>query len=72
VPLGSLLRGATGNWLAVLYLAAAVNLLAAALALFVLKPMRRQFIRRSMAAKAAERVAEAEARTRRAAGVTAG
>jgi hypothetical protein len=34
--------------------------------------MRRQFIRRSMAAKAAERVAEAEARTRRAAGVTAG
>ncbi len=72
VPLGSVLRGATGNWLAVLYLAAAVNLLAAALALFVLKPMRRRFIRRSMAARAAERAAEAEARTRRAAGMAAG
>ncbi len=66
VPLGSMLRAATGNWLAVLYVAAAVNLLAAALALFVLKPMRRRFIRRSMEARARERRDEAEARTRRA------
>jgi OFA family oxalate/formate antiporter-like MFS transporter len=62
VPLGSILRDYTGNWLAVLYLAAGVNLLAAALALFALKPMRRAFIRRSMAARAAERLAEANAR----------
>jgi OFA family oxalate/formate antiporter-like MFS transporter len=68
VPLGSVLRAATGNWLAVLYAAAAVNLLAAALALFVLKPMRRRFIRRSMEARAAQRRALAEAVTRAAPG----
>ncbi len=71
VPLGSVLRAATGNWLAVLYVAAAVNLLAAGLALFVLRPMRRRFIRRSMAARAAERQAAAEARLRRAGGKAA-
>ena len=60
VPLGSLLREATGNWLAVLYAAAFVNLLVAALALLALKPMRRRFIRRSMAARAAERIAAAQ------------
>ncbi len=60
VPLGSLLREATGNWLAVLYAAASVNLLAAALALLALKPMRRRFIRRSMEARAAERIAAAQ------------
>ena len=60
VPLGSLLRDATGDWLLVLYIAAGVNLLAATLALFVLKPMRRKFIRRSMAARAAERIAAFE------------
>ena len=37
VPLGSLLREATGDWLAVLYAAAAVNLIAAAMAPFVLQ-----------------------------------
>ncbi len=61
VPFGSLLRDATGNWLAVLYVAAAVNLLTAALALLALKPLRRKFIRRSMVARAAERVAAANA-----------
>ena len=71
VPLGSVLRAATGNWLAVLYVAAVVNLLAAALALFVLKPMRRRFIRRSMEALAAQRRVAAEARTRRATGIAA-
>ena len=62
VPLGSLLREATGDWLVVLYVAAGVNLLAAVLALFVLKPMRRGFIRRSMVAHAHERIAAAGAR----------
>ncbi len=71
VPLGSVLRAATGNWLAVLYVAAVVNLLAAGLALFVLKPMRRRFIRRSIEARARARLADAEMRTRRAAGMAA-
>jgi OFA family oxalate/formate antiporter-like MFS transporter len=62
VPLGSLLRDATGDWLVVLYMAAGVNLLTAALALIALKPLRRRLIRRSMAARAAERIAAAEAR----------
>ena len=62
VPLGSQLRDLTGDWLTVLYLCAAVNILAAVLALFVLKPMRRAFIRRSMNERAAQRIAEAKAR----------
>jgi hypothetical protein len=41
-----------------------VNLLAAALALFALKPLRRRFIRQSMEIRAAERIAEAEGRLR--------
>ncbi len=61
VPFGSLLREATGTWLAVLYVAAGVNLLAAFLALFVLKPLRRAFIGRSMNARARERSAAARA-----------
>jgi OFA family oxalate/formate antiporter-like MFS transporter len=56
VPLGSVLREATGSWLAVLYVAAGVNVLAALLALFVLKPLRRGFIGRSMVARAQERI----------------
>jgi len=61
VPFGSVLRDATGSWLAVLYAAAAVNLLAAVLALLVLKPLRRRFIGRSMTARAEERSAAARA-----------
>jgi OFA family oxalate/formate antiporter-like MFS transporter len=61
VPFGSLLREATGTWLAVLYVAAGLNLLAAVLALFVLKPLRRAFIGRSMIARARERSAAAKA-----------
>jgi OFA family oxalate/formate antiporter-like MFS transporter len=61
VPLGSVLREMTGDWLTVLYLCAAVNLIAAALALVALKPLRRAFIRQSMNAKAAERIAAATA-----------
>jgi OFA family oxalate/formate antiporter-like MFS transporter len=59
VPIGSVLRDATGNWLIVLYVAAGVNLLAAVLALFALKPLRRRFIRRSMNERAQERIAAA-------------
>ena len=63
VPLGSELREATGDWLIVLYGAAGVNILAAVLALFVLKPMRRAFILRSMSEKEDEQTAEALAST---------
>ncbi len=61
VPFGSLLRDVTGDWSFVLYVAAGVNILAALLALFALKPMRRAFIRKSMAEKAAQRIAAANA-----------
>ena len=61
VPFGNVLREATGSWLTVLYVAAGVNLLAAVLALLVLKPLRRAFIGRSMAARAQERILAASA-----------
>lgn len=62
VPLGAMLREATGDWLVVLYTVAAVNIVAALLAMFALKPMRRAFIRRSMDEKAAERAGAARSR----------
>jgi OFA family oxalate/formate antiporter-like MFS transporter len=62
VPLGSVVRALTGDWTAVLYLAAGVNLLTAVLALLVLMPMRRRFIRRSMQLRASEKLAELDAR----------
>ena len=40
VPLSSVLTTATGNWHAVFYVAAALNIIAAVMALVVLKPMR--------------------------------
>ena len=40
VPLSSLLTTATGSWHAVFYVAAALNIVAAVMALLVLKPMR--------------------------------
>jgi OFA family oxalate/formate antiporter-like MFS transporter len=61
VPLGSVLREMTGDWLIVLYMAAGVNLLTAFLALFALKPLRRAFMRRSMSERAAQRIAAAAA-----------
>ena len=61
VPLGNVVRETTGSWLAVLYLAAGVNVLAAMLALLALKPLRRGFIGRSMIARAEERIAAARA-----------
>ena len=46
VPFGNLLRDATGSWQAVFTIAAAANLLTAALALLVLRPMRRRLLAR--------------------------
>jgi MFS transporter, OFA family, oxalate/formate antiporter len=46
VPLSSVLTATTGNWHAVFMVAAAMNIAAALLAWFVLRPMRRQFIER--------------------------
>jgi OFA family oxalate/formate antiporter-like MFS transporter len=46
VPLASLLREYTGGWHAVFVIAAIMNLTVAALALFVLKPLRRRALSR--------------------------
>ena len=45
VPLTSLLKNYSGHWHWVFVIATTMNLVVAALALFVLKPMRRRFIR---------------------------
>jgi OFA family oxalate/formate antiporter-like MFS transporter len=50
VPLGSVLTAATGSWLAVFIIGASMNILAALLALFVLKPMRAAYTSRTTAA----------------------
>jgi len=47
VPYSSLLTKATGSWHAVFYTAAAMNIIAALLALVVLKPLRRQAAQRT-------------------------
>lgn len=44
VPLGNIIADASGGWMAVFYIAATVNALAALLALFVLKPMRTRYV----------------------------
>jgi OFA family oxalate/formate antiporter-like MFS transporter len=62
VPYGSVISEATHSWLTVIYIAAAANIVAAVLAILVLKPLRRGFIERSMAEKAAERTQAAKAR----------
>jgi len=49
VPLSSMLTAATGNWHAVFICAATMNIIAALLAWFVLRPMRRAVIERSNA-----------------------
>jgi MFS transporter, OFA family, oxalate/formate antiporter len=46
VPLGNVLMAATGNWYAVFIIGASMNILAAVLALFVLKPMRAAYTSR--------------------------
>jgi OFA family oxalate/formate antiporter-like MFS transporter len=50
VPLGNVLMTATGTWLAVFVIGASMNIAAAVLALFVLKPMRAAYTRRAAAA----------------------
>ena len=42
VPLANVLTNATGSWHAVFYVAAALNIIAAVMALAVLRPMRRR------------------------------
>jgi len=44
VPLANVLTAATGSWQAVFYVAAALNIVAAIMALVVLKPMRQRFL----------------------------
>src|ERR1700704_4317972 len=44
VPLANVLTTATGSWHAVFYVAATLNIIAAVMALFVLKPMRQRFM----------------------------
>src|SRR4051794_1838407 len=44
VPLANVLTNATGNWHAVFYVAAALNIVAAIMALVVLKPMRQRIV----------------------------
>jgi len=44
VPFANVIADATGSWMVVFYVAAAINALAAVLALFVLKPMRARLI----------------------------
>ena len=47
VPLANVLQVATGNWKAVFLVAAALNIVAAVMALVVLKPMRTRTMSRS-------------------------
>jgi OFA family oxalate/formate antiporter-like MFS transporter len=49
VPLANVLTAATGSWYAVFYVAAILNIVAAAMALAVLKPMRIRTIARAAA-----------------------
>jgi OFA family oxalate/formate antiporter-like MFS transporter len=44
VPLANVLTNATGSWHAVFYVAAILNIIAAVMALWVLKPMRQRFM----------------------------
>jgi len=44
VPLGNILMTSTGSWLAVFVIGASMNILAALMALFLLKPMRAAYI----------------------------
>lgn len=48
VPFSSLLTKATGSWHAVFYTAAAMNILAAVLALLILRPLRQRMARQSL------------------------
>ena len=52
VPLGNVLMASTGTWLAVFVIGASMNILAAVLALFVLKPLRAAYTRKTAATDA--------------------
>ena len=58
VPFTSVLTTMTGSWQAVFYSAAALNLIAALLALFVLKPMRASYVQATASPAAAAAAAE--------------
>jgi OFA family oxalate/formate antiporter-like MFS transporter len=45
VPFANVLKSTTGDWHAVFYVAAILNIVAALMAIFVLKPIRRQMAR---------------------------
>jgi OFA family oxalate/formate antiporter-like MFS transporter len=60
VPLGNVLMTSTGNWLAVFVIGASMNILAALLALFVLKPMRAAYTSKSSGAEPAPKWAVPE------------
>ena len=61
VPLSSILTAATGNWHAVFMVAAGMNIAAALLAWFVLRPMRRKLIDASAAETTANRTPQTAA-----------
>ena len=44
VPLANVLTNATGSWHAVFYVAAILNIIAAVMAILVLKPMRQRIM----------------------------
>src|ERR1700686_552639 len=50
VPLGNVLMTSTGSWMAVFFIGASLNILAALLPLFALKPMRAAYMSRSAGA----------------------
>jgi MFS transporter, OFA family, oxalate/formate antiporter len=52
IPMANVLTTATGSWHAVFYVAAVLNIVAAAMALLVLKPMRIRTMARAAAAVA--------------------
>lgn len=60
VPIASLMHDASGSWESVFYAAAAVNAVAAVVALFVLKPMRARTIRDAQLESAAPAAVPAE------------
>jgi OFA family oxalate/formate antiporter-like MFS transporter len=63
VPLGNVLMTVTGTWLAVFVIGASMNILAALLALFVLKPMRAIYTRKTAAADLAPAALRGAAQT---------
>jgi OFA family oxalate/formate antiporter-like MFS transporter len=57
VPLSSVLVAATGSWHAVFMTAATLNIVAALMAIFILKPMRSAYINRTTTVEASAKLA---------------